>query len=70
LFRSARAHGRLLPFWLGLSGALVGAVALLLLVTGTAAMPWAIWAGLAGLVAGSVWDVANGWRAAQRAAPR
>jgi mercuric ion transport protein len=64
LFRSARSHGRLQPFWLGLSGGVVGGVGLFLLVTGVFPHAWPVYAGLALLVSGSIWDVVNGRRRA------
>src|SRR5258708_10379368 len=56
LFRSARQHTNLAPFWLALAGALLSGVGLFLLVTGIHAAPWTIYAGLGVLVAGSAWD--------------
>lgn len=56
LYRSARKHQNLAPFWLGLAGGAFGAVGLWLMVTGTFPMPWSIYSGLVILVAGSVWD--------------
>lgn len=56
LYRSAGGHRNLAPFWLALSGALLSGVGLWLLVTGTHPSSWTIYAGLAVLVAGSVWD--------------
>ncbi len=56
LFRSARQHTNLAPFWLAVAGALLSGVGLFLLVTGIHAAPWAIYAGLGVLVAGSAWD--------------
>ena len=64
LYRSARGHGNLAPFWLGVGGGAFGAAGLWLLVTGLYPMPWSVYGGLALLVAGSVWDVVNGRRAA------
>ena len=64
LFRSARSHGRLEPFWLGLAGGVVGAAALFLLVTGIFPHALPVYGGLALLVAGSVWDFVNGRRCA------
>jgi len=64
LYRSARGHANLAPFWLGVCGGVFGAVGLWLLVTGLYPMPWSVYGGIALLVAGSVWDVANGRRAA------
>ncbi len=64
LYRSARSHADLAPFWLGLGGGLFGAAGLWLLVTGLYPMPWSVYGGLVLLVAGSVWDVVNGRRAA------
>lgn len=56
LYRSARKHGNLAPFWLGLSGGIVSSVALWLLVSGLFPASWAVYVGLALLVAGSLWD--------------
>lgn len=60
LYRSARKHQNLAPFWLGLSGGLAGSIGLFLLVTGLHPASWAIYAGLALLLAGSVWDAIPG----------
>jgi len=57
LYHSARSHAYLAPFWLGLTGAIVGTAGLWLLVTGIYPLPALIYSGLVGLVAGSVWDV-------------
>lgn len=56
LYRSARRHQNLAPFWLGLGGGVFGTAGLWLLVTGVYPLPWSLYAGLAILVAGSVWD--------------
>ena len=64
LYRSARGHADLAPFWLGLGGGVFGAAGLWLSVTGLYPMPWTVYGGLALLVAGSVWDVVNGRRVA------
>ncbi|MBB4517482.1 BufA1 family periplasmic bufferin-type metallophore [Paraburkholderia fungorum] len=64
LLRSARAHAFLAPFWLGLAGAIVGMAGLWLLVTGLYPVPALVYAGLLVLVAGSVWDVLRGRKAA------
>lgn len=61
LYRSARAHGNLTPFWAG-SGGLAAAF------VGLWISPVLVYAGLATLIAGSVWDFRIG-RAA-RASPR
>jgi mercuric ion transport protein len=63
LYRSARQHGRMVPFWLSLGGAVFGAAGLWFMVTGVFPQPWSVYVGLAILVAGSVWDYANGRRA-------
>lgn len=63
LYRSARQHGRMAPFWLSLGGAVFGAAGLWFMVTGLFPQPWSVYVGLAVLVAGSVWDYANGRRA-------
>ncbi len=60
LYRSARAHGSLAPFWLSLLGAIIGSAALWFMVTGLHPMPWLVYVGLGILVAGSVWDYVNG----------
>jgi len=64
LYRSARVHASLAPFWLSLFGGIVGSAALWFMVTGLHPMPWMVYAGLGILVAGSLWDVINGRRAA------
>lgn len=64
LFRSARSHANLQPFWLSLAGGLMGSAALWLMVTGLYPTPWLVYASLGLLVAGSVWDVINGRRKA------
>ncbi|MHB1142337.1 MAG: BufA2 family periplasmic bufferin-type metallophore [Sulfuricaulis sp.] len=64
LYRSARAHADLRPFWLALAGSLFGAAGLWLLVTGLYPVNWSVYAGLGVLVAGSVWDFMSGRRAA------
>ncbi len=66
LYRSARRHGQMSPFWLSLGGAVFGVAGLWFLVTGLFALPWSVFVGLAVLVAGSVWDYANGRRASAR----
>ena len=66
VYRSARRHGRMAPFWVSLSGAVFGGVGLWLMVTGLYPQPWSVYAGLAGLVGGSVWDFVNGRRATAR----
>ncbi len=65
LYRSAKRHGQLSPFWLSMSGAILGAAALWLLVTGIFPQPWLIYVGFLGLVAGSVWDFVNSRRGSQ-----
>ena len=67
LYGSARRHARLAPFWLGLAGGIAGTAGLWLLVTGLYPNPWPVYAGLAALVAGSVWDALAGRRAAATA---
>lgn len=64
LYRSARGHQRMGPFWAGLAGGLAGLVALWLMVTGFYPRSWPIYVGLGLLVAASVWDGVNGRRAA------
>jgi mercuric ion transport protein len=60
LYRSARGHYSLVPFWLALGGGLAGIVGLWLVVTGFYAKSWPVYAGLMVLVAASVWDAVNG----------
>jgi len=60
LYRSANKHGRLLPFWVGLAGGVVGTASLWLLVTGIFALSWLIYLSLAVLVIASIWDFING----------
>lgn len=60
LYRSARGHGKLAPFWLATAGGLFSAAGLWLLVTGLYPINWAVYAGLGVLVTGSVWDFVNG----------
>ena len=64
LYRSARGHYSLIPFWLALAGGMAGIVGLCLVVTGFYAKSWPVYAGLMVLVAASVWDAVNGRRAA------
>ena len=63
LFRAARAHGRMAPFWLALAGSITAAAGLWLLVTGTYPLSAAIYLGLGALLIGSVWDFVNARRA-------
>ncbi len=63
LYRSARRHARLQPFWLALIGGIVGSVALWLLVTGIYSHSWPMYIGLVMLVSGSVWDLIYARRA-------
>jgi mercuric ion transport protein len=66
LYRAARRHQNLAPFWAGLTGAMAGVVGLWLLVTGFYPKSWPIYVGLTLLIAASVWDAVNGRRAAAR----
>jgi len=59
LYSSTRSHNNLAPFWAGLAGALVAFVGLWIL-------PALVYAGLAVLISGSVWDFRNGRRAPAR----
>lgn len=61
LYCSARAHGDLTPFWAGLGGLLVAFAGLWM-------SPALVYAGLAALIACSVWDFRNG--RAVRVSPR
>lgn len=64
LYRSAGKRGLLGPFWLALAGGAAGSAGLWLLVTGKYPHTWPVYAGLALLVSGSVWDLVNGRRKA------
>ena len=68
LYRSARRHRSLVPFWVALAGAIVGVVGLWLMMTGFYPQSWPIYVGLTVFVAASVWDAVNGKRAAARVA--
>jgi mercuric ion transport protein len=68
LYRSARRHQNLVPFWVALAGGLAGVVGLWLMVTGFYPQSWPIiYVGLTVLVTASVWDAVSGRRAAARA---
>ena len=62
LYRSARRHGQMLPFWVSLAGALFGGAGLWLMVTGLYPQPWSVYVGFLVLVSGSIWDLVNGRR--------
>lgn len=64
LLRSARGHNQLGPFWLSLAGGITASVALWFLVTGIYPVNWLIYASLAVLITGSLWDFINGRRGA------
>lgn len=64
LYRSARAHHYLVPFWVGLVGGLVGGIGLWLMVTGFYPTPWPVYLGLGALIAASVWNVMRARRVA------
>jgi len=68
LFRSARAHGNLIPFWVALAGGVISAAGLWLLVTGHSPTGIPVYAGLGVLVAGSIWGGLNVRKAAACAA--
>ena len=68
LYKSARKHDSLAPFWMSLGGAAFGGAALWLMVTGIFPQPWAVYVGLMILIAGSVWDFVGGRRAKADAA--
>ncbi len=63
LYRTARKHRRMQPFWLALVGGIASSVGLWLLVTASYPHGWPVYAGLAVLVSGSAWDLINGRRA-------
>ncbi len=62
LYRSARRHGQMAPFWVSLAGALFGAIGLWLMVTGLYPQPWSVYVGFLILIGGSIWDLINGRR--------
>ena len=62
LHRSTRRHGDRCPFRLALAGGLVALGGLWLLVTGILPTGVILYAGLAVLVAGNLWDFVNGRR--------
>lgn len=62
LYRAARKHARMQPFWLALVGGIASSIGLWLLVTVSYPHSWPVYAGLALLVSGSFWDVINGRR--------
>jgi len=62
LYRSAKNHARMAPFWIALAGGAFGAAGLWLLVTGLYPMPVTVYAGVGVLMAGSVWDLVNSRR--------
>ena len=64
LYRSAKAHQNMQPFWLSTVGGLVGVAALWLLVTGLYPLPWLLYVSLAMLISGSIWDFINGRKVA------
>jgi len=64
LYRSARAHGNLAPFWTGLGGGIVASAGLWLLVTGYSPTGIPVYAGVGVLVAGSIWGGVNARKAA------
>jgi mercuric ion transport protein len=64
LYRAARRHRNVVPFWVGLAGGMVGVVGLWLLVTGFYPKSWPIYVSLTVLVAASVWDAVRDRRAA------
>ncbi len=64
LHRSARTRAQLWPFWLALVGGAAGSAGLWLLVTGKYPHGWPVYAGLAMLFGGSVWNLVNSRRKA------
>ncbi|HXV09292.1 MAG TPA: MerC family mercury resistance protein [Burkholderiales bacterium] len=60
LYGTSRAHGNLAPFWAGLAGAVIAFAGLWIL-------PALVYAGLAVLIAGSVWDFRSAHRASASA---
>ena len=63
LYRSARRHASLVPFWVALAGGLAGGIALWLTVTGFYPGSWLTYLGLTVLVAATIWDAVHGRRA-------
>jgi MerC mercury resistance protein len=70
LFRSARNHENLAPFWFALIGGLFASAGLWLLVTSIYPANWPMIVGLTALVAGSVWDFINGRKSSHCATAR
>ncbi|MDA8110641.1 MAG: MerC family mercury resistance protein [Betaproteobacteria bacterium] len=68
LARSARRRGDLKPLWLSVAGGVTAIAGLWLLVTALYPRAWLLYAGLAALVAGTLWDALRGWIGAPRAA--
>lgn len=66
LARSARRRGNLKPLWLSVAGGLAAIAGLWLLVTGLYPRTWLLYAGLAALVAGTLWDAIRGRTGAPR----
>lgn len=66
LYRAARKHARMQPFWLALVGGIASSIGLWLVVTGSYPHNWPIYTGLALLVSGSAWDLINARRARAR----
>ncbi len=64
LYRSAKAHQNIQPFWISTLGGLIGAIALWLMVTGIYPLPWLVYVSLAVLISGSIWDFINGRKVA------
>lgn len=64
LYRSAKAHQQMSPFWLSAVGGVIGAVALWFMVTGLYPLPWLVYVSLAVLITGSIWDFINGRKVA------
>lgn len=62
LYKTSRSHRKLAPFWTGLAGAVVAFAGLWIL-------PAIVYAGLAALISGSVWDYRNA-RAARASVAR
>lgn len=69
LHRTARGNGDLRAFWLGLGGGILAAGGLWLLVTGLYPLPASVYAGVALLVGGSLWDFANTRRRLRQGRP-
>lgn len=59
LYRSARKHGSLAPFWLSFIFGVIACVALWLMLTGIYPIHWLVYVSYVGLIAGTILDFIN-----------